>query len=86
MEIRKVCFTLVNPQNWEFNPDETEQEREELEGQMKEREGYFHCWTEDEIISPESGNYIVKKVAIIEDVATGEMHEIPHENFKFIKK
>lgn len=86
METRKVYFTLINPQNWGFDPDETEQEREENEEQMKEREGHFHCWTEDEIISPESGNYIVKKVAIIEDVATGEMHEVPHENFKFINK
>ena len=76
METRKVCFTLVNPQNWGYDPDETEQERE----------GNFHCWAEDEILSPESGNYIVKKVAIIEDVATGEMHEISHENFKFIKE
>ena len=86
METRKVYFTLINLHNWGFDPDETEQEREENEEQMKEREGNYHCWTEDEIISPESGNYIVKKVAIIEDVATGEMHEIPHENFKFINK
>lgn len=77
MDAKKVIFTLTKPQDFEFDPEETEKEQ----GQ---REGIFHCWHEVEELSPCSSNYIIKKVALVEELLTGTVHEVEHYNLKFI--
>ena len=81
MDARKVIFTLTRPQDFEFDPEETKQEHREE--RQREREGIFHCWHEVEELSPCSGNYIIKKVALVEELLTGIVHEVEHCNLKF---
>lgn len=84
MDARKVIFTLTKPQDFEFDPEETEKEQGQREERLREREGIFHCWHEVEELSPCSGNYIIKKVALVEELLTGIVHEVEHCNLKFI--
>ena len=86
MEVRKVVFSLTEPHDYGYDPEMTKDDKEQREERMREREGFFHCWHEVEEKSPCSENYIVKKLALIEDVETGMVHEVSHEYFKFINK
>lgn len=86
MNTRKVIFSLVTPQDFEFDPDATEQEDRLSLEKTENRKGLFHCWQDTEEISPSSGNYIIKKVALIEETATGEIHKVSPENIKFINE
>ncbi len=85
MNTRNVIFSLAKPEDFEFNPDASEQDIALFQEQTREREGIFHCWQEVEEQSPCSENFIIKKVALIEDVTTGEIHEVKYNNLKFTK-
>lgn len=79
-KVRKVIYTYQNPENYEFS------EHLECKKECKdyvERKGFFHDWTNIEIQSPESGNYYIIKVALIEDLETGTVNKIGSDCFTF---
>lgn len=76
-KLRKVRFSQMK---WEYNFDEKEQE--EINNLAKERDGYFHCWTEE--IDESKSIPHIKKVALIEDCLTGKMHKVEYNLIKFI--
>ena len=84
--MKKVIFKLTKPTDLEFTPDETRHEQKQREERMKEREGILHAWHDMEEKSAYSDNYLIKKIAIIEDIATGEIYEVSHNNIKFVNK
>ena len=84
MNERKVIFKLTELQDFEFNPDESDSEQKQHEEILKEREGVFHGWHEVDEWSSLSENYITKRIALIEDVSSGVVYEVSHENIKFI--
>lgn len=86
MDARKVMFSLAGPQDLGFDPDMTEGERKQSLERQRQREGLLHAWQDVEMKSPSSDNYLVKKVALIEDVETGRVHEVSHEYFNFINE
>ena len=84
MDTKKVIFNLTQIKDRVFDPDITEEEVNQRDERIRDREGIFHCWHEVEEWSPYLDKYLIKNVALIEDVATGEVHEVSHEQFKFI--
>lgn len=77
-KLRKVRFSQLK---WEMCLNEKEQG--ELNNLAKERDGYFHCWTE-EIDESKSIPYI-KKMALIEDCLTGKLHKVEYNLIKFLE-
>lgn len=75
--LRKVLFSQMK---WEFNFDEKEQN--DINRLAKEREGYFHCWTED--VDNSKDIPFVKKMALIEECETGEIKKVDYNLIKFI--
>lgn len=86
MNLRNVIFSLKEIMDYGFDPDATEEEIMQKEERCRERKGQFHGWHETEEKSPYLDNYLVKRVALIEDLETGKIHEISHENFSFTKE
>lgn len=79
--LRKVTFSLGYCPD--FDPDMTEKEEREIEELTRERKGYFHCWTEESERSPQTGEVYNKKLALIEDAATGMVHKVEYDLIKF---
>ena len=84
MDTKKVTFNLTQIKDLVFDPDMTDEELNQGDERMRDREGIFHCWHEVEEWNPYLDKYLIKKVALIEDIATGKVHEVSHEHFKFI--
>ncbi len=84
MKTRRVIFSLTKPHDYGYDPEMTRDDKEQREERMREREGFFHCWHEVEEKSIYSDNFILKKVALIEDLETGKVHEVSHEYFNFL--
>lgn len=76
--LRKVSFRFTP---YEFHPDRTETEEKEMEELSKEREGYFHCWTEDVDTSKEIP--YIKKMALVENPEDGSIHMVESCNLHF---
>ena len=79
VDLRQVKYSLRNPEDCGFMDCIDEEE-------TKERDGYFHRWTDIEIESPESHNFILKTVALIEDNETGRMELIDIDCLRFINR
>jgi len=75
-ELRKVLFSFAPEDGYQDGLSE-EKEKEVAEG-CRQREGFFHCWT-----NVESANGIAEKMALIEDAETGEMQKIDVELITF---
>lgn len=84
MDERKVIFSLTKPQDLSFDPDRSEEEVKQSNERCREREGRFHGWHDIEVKSAQSDNYLVERIALIEDLKTGKIHEVTHEYFQFI--
>lgn len=82
-ELRKVKFWLGQDELW---PEMSEKEQNEMDELSRKRDGVFHCWTNVEEQSPESGNFREKKMALIEESSTGKMFYIDPMNLKFLNK
>ena len=67
-----------------FTPDISPEEEREQEELCRERQGYFHCFTEIEYSSPQTQKYREKTVAIVEDAATGKIHYVDLEQLRFV--
>lgn len=80
VKLRRVTFSLSQEQ---FYPDEQEQDR--MKELTKKREGYFHCLTNIEEQSPQSGNFREKTVALVEDAQTGKLHHVDIDLIVFNK-
>ena len=84
MNLKRVVFTLKEEWDLSYDPYATEQELKESNERLKERDGLLHCWQDSEEKSPQSENYLIKKVALIEDLETGKIHEIRPQNIRII--
>lgn len=77
-DLRKVTFTLGS---YEFLPNSTPKEREEMEELCKQRAGYFHRWADD--VDTSKDIPYVKTVALVEDSADGSVYMVEYFNLKF---
>ena len=77
-KLRKVIFSLGT---YEFIPDATDKEKQEMEERCKERYGYFHKWIEDVDCSKEIP--CIKTMALVEEANSGKIHEVEIHNLKF---
>lgn len=83
---RKVTFWLEKLDSFGFDPEQTEEETKQIEKLTKVRQGVFHCWTEIEEKSNKSDNFIIKTVALIEDLETGKILNVDFDHFQFTEK
>ena len=86
MSKRKIIFWFEKSSFLGFDPEQTEENAKQIEELTKKRQGVFHCWTEKEEKSLQSDNFIIKKVALIEELETGVIHELDFDKFQFIDK
>ncbi|MBD5355515.1 MAG: hypothetical protein HDR88_00675 [Bacteroides sp.] len=68
-----------------YEPDQSEQERTQIEEDLREKKGWFHGWTQISEKDPHSENYLIAKYGIIEK-EDGQLETFPHEYFRFISK
>lgn len=80
-DLREVKFSLSPEMG--YDPDLTEEEKKENEEQCRKRTGYFHQWVQIEVKSPQSGNYILETMGLIEEGDTGKVHTIPLDLITF---
>ena len=66
---------------YEFIPDATDKEKQEMDELCKERRGYFHRWTEDVDSSKEIP--CVKTMALVEEAESGKIYEVEYYNLRF---
>ncbi len=66
---------------YEFHPDTTDAERQEMEELSKERQGYFHRWVENVDCSKEIP--FIKPMALVEDAESGKIYEVEALNMRF---
>lgn len=78
INLRKVIFSLGT---YEFIPNATEKEKQEMDERCKERYGYFHRWTEEVDCSKEIP--CIKAMAMVEEAESGKLHIIESHNLKF---
>lgn len=76
--LRKVTFTLGS---YEFLPEATPKEAEEMEELSKERWGYFHRWVDD--VDTSKDIPYIKTMALVEDSTDGTVHMVEYQNLKF---
>ncbi|MDE6702063.1 MAG: hypothetical protein K2K00_00110 [Muribaculaceae bacterium] len=76
-ELRKVLFSQMK---WELSLDNDEQQT--IDDLSKEREGLFHCWTEE--VDNSKDIPFVKKMGLIEECETGKIREVDYNLIKFI--
>lgn len=76
--LRKVTFTLGS---YEFLPDLTPNEMEDMEELSKVRTGYFHRWVDD--VDTSKDIPYIKTMALVEDNADGTIHMVEFHNLKF---
>ena len=77
-KLRKVIFSLGT---YEFIPDATDKEKQEMDERCKERHGYFHKWIEEVDSSKEIP--FVKTMALVEEANNGKFHEVDIHNLRF---
>ena len=76
---RKVTFSLGR---YEFDPDTTPLEISEMEEMTKERQGYFHCWTNE--VDTSKDIPFVKAMALVEDLADGKVYMVDYNLITFM--
>lgn len=83
-DLRTVSYKLETAP-FEFHPGEVVTDTSAVENnkEAEEREGLFHTWAEVLEWNPEVGQQYVRRVALIEDLNTGNLHEVKHQNFHF---
>lgn len=82
-DLRKVMFQPGYCNG--FDPDWTEEERQEEYERTRRREGCFHKWVEEQDICPQTGNPYTKTLALVEDADTGQMYKVEPELITFVK-
>lgn len=82
--LRTVSYKLGTAP-FEFHPDEVAADTSTVENdkEVEEREGLFHTWAEVLAWDAQAGQYYVDRVALIEDLNTGNLHEVKHQDFHF---
>ncbi|HBK31564.1 MAG TPA: hypothetical protein DDZ78_08085 [Porphyromonadaceae bacterium] len=73
-ELRKVLFRLDDTEYGCFDHD-TDEERERVEEEQKEREGLFHRWGDHIVVDEETGAKLQETIAIVED-SDGKVYEL----------
>lgn len=79
VKLRKVIFSLGT---YEFLPDATDKEKQEMDERCKDRRGYFHRWIEE--VDASQDLPFIKPIALVEDADTGKIHEVEYHNLRFI--
>lgn len=80
-DLRKVTFTLGS---YEFLPNSTPREMEEMEELCKQRTGHFHRWIDD--VDTSKDIPYVKTMALVEDSADGSVYMVEYSNLKFMEE
>ena len=83
-DLRTVSYKLeVVP--LEFDPEQISTDSSTCGNnkEAEEKEGLFHTWAEVLEWNPHAGQYYVNRVALIEDLNTGHLYEVKHQNFHF---
>lgn len=76
--LRKIIFSLGT---YEFDPDASPAQEEEMKELCRERRGFFHRWTED--VDNSKDIPFVKAMALVEDADTGQIHVVEYHNIRF---
>lgn len=78
---RKVMYRLCDQMG--YDPIKSQEEKEEDLELYKEKEGWFHVWTQVSEKDSESDYMLVKAYGVIE-TSEGKLLEIPTRWFRFI--
>ena len=73
-----VTFSLGR---YEFHPEATPKEKEEMNELSKKRKGYFHRWVDD--VDTSKDIPCIKAMALVEDSEDGSVHMVEYYNLKF---
>ena len=82
MKLRKVTFRLGEADG--FHPNMTQEDMLYNESMQKEREGAFHCWIPAIEHNAQLNQEVPTILGLIEELSTGELHEIPTKNMHFV--
>ena len=77
--LRKVAFTLGS---YEFIPNPTPKEKDEMEEITKKRTGYFHRWVDD--IDTSKDIPYIKTEALVEDIEDGKLYTVVPDLITFL--
>lgn len=77
----KLCNVNFSLGTYEYIPDVTDKEEQEMYERCKERRGYFHRWTEE--VDASQDLPFIKPIALVEDADTGKIHEVEYHNLRF---
>lgn len=82
-ELRKIKFSLAVPglSMMDYDVDNLEVGAEK----MKERNGFFHCFGNRSTWDAENSCWRTDVVGVVEEAATGKVHEVYPETITFIK-
>ena len=80
MSLRKVKYRLCDKVGVEW--DEHEEEKHEIENLCKEKDGWFHTWTQVSEQDSQSESVLIKAYGVIE-TENHELLELPIRWFKF---
>ena len=78
--MRKVTFTLGQPEHW---PNMTDVEKQEMEELSKVRNGYLHAYTQD--VDTSKDIPFAKTLALVEDLTGGKMHLVDPLHMSFVE-
>lgn len=82
MKLRKVKFCLGDADG--FRPNMTPEDMQNQKDMQTEREGAFHCWIPAIVHNPQLNQEVPTILGLIEEISTGELHEIPTKHFHFV--
>ena len=80
-KLRRVTFHLNEADG--FHPNLSEVETNNHDETTRERDGFFHCWTDVEERSPQSGKFIEITEGLIEECGTGTIYYVKPNLIQF---
>ncbi len=80
-KLRRVTFRLNEADG--FHPNVSEAETNDYSEDTLERNGFFHCWTDVEERSPQSGRFIEVTEGLIEECGTGTIYYVKPNLIQF---
>ena len=81
-ELRMVKFYEKRPEG--FTPDLEQNGLSNQDENHCEKDGYFHCWVNEERKSAQSGLFREETVALVEDLNSGKMYHIDYDLLRFV--
>lgn len=81
-DLRKVQFNLGDDKCKNYSVGDKWYDKDEM---LKQRYGLFHCWGEAIRFDLETGEKMQETVAIVEEIATGEVYRVNPNTIVFEK-